>query len=168
MEDQSRMLNNFGEKLSRLDNQNKRRFYAIFQGLTFFFCKKYKVKINVSDERSANLLFATAFEAGEMRLLGDIMKTLEEFEKSLDMTKLLERVLVVTNKLENVHVGSDAHKKCSALLNIMYGYYKNSVGNSVGNFEKLHIVFPIIMGSLMQKKDNMIIMFLEKIEELLK
>lgn len=102
MEDDFGMLNDFGKRLSKLDAQKKNRFYAILQGLTYDFCKKYKVTIDVFNDDTANCLFAVAFERGQTRLLKDVMKALEEFEKPLDdddVRKLLKRVLTIMGSL---------------------------------------------------------------------
>lgn len=171
MEDDFGMLNDFGKRLSKLDAQKKNRFYAIFQGFAYDFCKKYKVTIDVFNDDRANYLFAVAFERGQTKLLKDVMKALEEFEKPLDdndVRKLLKRVLTITKKLMELSVVTDTYEKCTFLIRTMYGYYRNPFGNPVSSNEFMHVLFPIIMGSLIKKKDKIAIdTFLDEMEELL-
>lgn len=171
MEDNFGMLNDFGKRLGKLDTEKKKRFYAILQGLLYDFCRKYKVTIDVFNDDRANYLFAVAFEQGQTKLLNDVMKALEEFEKSLDdddIRKLLKRVLITTKRLKQLSVVTDTYDNCRILITTMYAFYKKSVGNSVDINEYLYVLFPIIMGSLIEKKDKIAIdAFFEEIEELL-
>jgi hypothetical protein len=170
MEDKFYILNEFGNRLSKLDKEKKDRFYVILQGLSHYFCKKYKVTVKVFNEDKANYLFAIAFEQGQSNLLQNIMKALEEFEKPLDddIRKLFKRVLVVAKKLKQLSIDTDNYDNCRFLITTMCLYYKNYVGNSVDCSEHLYMVFPAIMGSLVGKEKTTIInAFLEEIEELL-